>query len=62
MKIKLKQFEHLPIIFKKYRIVAVFYRILLIEILYSRTMPTHPAIYIFRMSYLLFLESDESLS
>ena len=55
---KWKWFEHLPTVFEKYRIFVIFYRILLIEISYSRTMPAHSAIYNFRMSYLyIFRES-----
>jgi hypothetical protein len=63
MKVKKKIFERLPIVFKKYHIFAVLYCMLcmlLTEEPYSRTMRTHPTIYVFTMQYLYFLESHES--
>ena len=59
---KRKWFVHLPTVFEKYRIFAVFYHILPIEIPYSHTMPAHPAIYIFRESWLIYPNSKSQPS
>ena len=57
---KIKEFEHPPIVFENYHIFEYStYRVLPMEIQYTRTMPA-PAIYIFRMLYLYFLESHDS--